>query len=823
MSPHVPADLRQALRALRRAPGFTAAAVLTLALGIGAATAIFSVVNGVLLRPLPFPDPDRLVLLHERARPIGLDRMWVSLPNFRDWRERARSFEEMAAFNAGEAGLTGAGEPEQVRVAWSEGPLLELLGARAVAGRGLAAADDEPGAPAAVVLGHGLWQRRFGGDPAAVGSTVRLDGEPFTVVGVMAPGFAFPDLADAGVEAWVTTAPLVRADPDLLRRGNHWLAVVARLRPGATPESARREMLGLARALREENPDSFDDGVDLTPLAEEVVGGARRPLLLLLGAVGLLLAIACANVAGLLLARGAWRGREIGIRAALGAGRARLVRQLLVESVVLALAAGAAGLLLANWGVEALLSLSPASLPRLDEVGVDGRVLAFGIAVSTLTGAAFGLLPALHASRQDPAALLGEGALRTTAGPRRARLARVLVVVELALAVVLLAGAGLLARSLSGVRGVDPGFDPRGVVLASVSLPTSVYAERERWVAFFDDVLERLRAHPGVTAAGVVTDPPLSGSGRQTGLRIEGAPQPPPGQQPPLTDIQVVSPGYPDAAGIQLVRGRTFEPADGPDAPLAALVDEVLVRRYWPDTDPVGRRLALDDDESGRPRWREVVGVVESVKHYGVDLDAERRAGGELVRPTVYLPHRQEPESSMTIAVRTDGDPAAVVPVLREAVRAVDPAQPVGEVRLLRDLMADSLGPRRLHTVLLGGFAVAALLLAAIGTYGLVAQAVARRAREIGIRIAVGARDEDVVGMIVRQGAALATAGAAAGLAAALGATRLLEGLLFGVGARDPVTLAAVVSVLVAATLLASWIPARRASRIDPIEVLRSE
>jgi predicted permease len=399
----------------------------------------------------------------------------------------------------------------------------------------------------------------------------------------------------------------------------------------------------------------------------------------------------------------------------------------------------------------------------------------------------------------------------------------VLVVVELALAVVLLAGAGLLARSLTGVRRVDPGFDPRGVVLASVSLPTSAYPDRAGRVAFFEEVLARLQAQPGVRAAGIVSDAPLSGSGRQTGLRIEGAQQPPPGQQPPLTDLQTVSPGYPDAAGIRLVRGRTFEAGDDLDAPLVVLVDDVLVRRYWRNVDPIGRRLALDDDESGQPRWREVVGVVESVKHYGVDLDSARRAGGDLVRPTVYMPYGQEPEQAMTIAVRTGDDPAAIVPALREAVRAVDPGQPVGEVRLLRDLVADSLGPRRLHTALLGTFAVAALLLAAVGTYGLVAQAVARRAREIGIRVAVGARRADVVRMIVRQGAALAAAGVAAGLLAALGATRLLEGLLFGVGARDPGTLAAVSAVLAAATLLASWIPARRASRIDPIEVLRSE
>lgn len=807
-------DLRLAGRMLRRNPGFAAMSVLALALGIGATTSIFSVVNGVLLRQLPYPDADRLMLLWEKSEPLQLPRMWVSLPNFNDWRERNRVFEDLAVFGFGETGLTGAGEPEQIPVAWSTRSLFSVLGARPALGRGFTAEEDRPGGPAAVLLSDGLWQRRFGGERDVIGRTVRFDGDPFTIVGIMPRGFDFPELGEEPIEAWVTLGPIVAADPDMQRRDNHpGLTAIGRLRPGMTPEQATREMTGIAAALRQEHPKNFDDGVALVPLKEELVGAARKPLTILLGAVAFLLLIACANVAGLLLAKASGRQRELSIRAALGASRARVLRQLLAESVLLSSLAGALGVLLVGFALDALLAVSPESLPRIASVELDLRVLAFALVISLFTGIVAGMAPAIQATGAQLAESLKEAGARTTAA-RSNRLRRLLVVGELSLALVLLAGAGLMIRSFQRILDVEPGFDARGVVVMGLTAPSSEYPDEAQQAAFFQDILERVRSLPGVSAAGLSTDPPLSGEGRQSGLRIQGQLEPPPGVLPPLADIQVVSPGYLATLKIPLVSGRGFTERDARGAPLVAMVDDAIARRFWPGSSPLGKRIAVDAGEDGQMIWREVVGVVGSVKAYG--LDAESRI-------LVYAPYLQEPESSVALAVRAQTPPATLVPAIRREIWRVDKNQPIGDVRVMENLLASSLGPRRLHVLLLGVFAATALALAALGVYGVLAQAVAHRTREIGIRMAVGASREDVLRLVFRQGLGLVVTGLALGMLGAVGVTRLLRSLLYEVSTTDPLTFALVSLLLVGVALVAIYVPARRATRIDPMGALRYE
>jgi putative ABC transport system permease protein len=813
-------DVGFAFRALRRSPGFALVAVAVLAVGIGATAAIFSVVNGVLLRPLPYAEPDRLVQVWERARHIQLDVMWVAYPNYLDWREKNRSFARTAVYQLGSAGLSGDGDPEQIGVALVSPDLFPVLGAAPELGRAFRPDENRPGAARAVVLSHGLWQRRFGGDPAALGRAVRLDGETYTVVGVMPAGFAFPlggasvqALGGSASEAWVPIG-LFADDPEMRARGSHpGLTMLARLKPGVTLEGARADMEALAAALRAQHPESIDDGVTIRPLKDDVVGVAGKALPILLGAVGLLLLIACANVAGLLVARGAARARELAIRSSLGATRGRLVRQLLAESLLLAAAGGALGLLLARWGVEALLALAPAGLPRVDEVGLDPTVGGFTVAVTLFSAILCGLVPALQASRAGLAAAMAEGGRRTTAGRPAQRLRSAVVAGQLALTVVLLAGAGLLLRSLVRLQAVDPGFDPRGVLMVDVGLPTLRYPDPARQEAFFTTVLKRLAALPGVAVVGAATDTPLSGSGRQSGLRIESRPARS-RDEIPLTDIQVVSPDYFRAMGVRLVKGRAFAPADKAATPPVAIVDAALARRFLGDADPLGQRIAFNNDESGAPLWREVVGVVEAVKSQGLDAEA---------RVLVYVPYLQEPESTMTLVMRARGDAAALAAAARREVWAVDPEQPVTSVRLMDGLLAESLAPRRLNAALLALFAAAALALSAVGAYGVVSTSVARRTQEIGVRMALGARKTDVLGLVLRQAMRPALAGIAAGLAAALAAARLLAGLLYGVTPADLPALAGAASLMAAVAVLACWLPARRAAGVDPMAALRYE
>lgn len=807
-------DLRFAVRQLRADPSFTVTALVALALGIGATAAIFSVVNGVLLRPLPYAHADRLVMMVEKSDRVQLPRMWVSLPNFEDWKERNRSFETLGAFGTAVVGLSGAGDPERIQLSWVTGELLNVLSARPAIGRSFNAEEQVVGGPRSVVLEHGLWQRRFASDPGVLGRTVQLDGQDYTVVGVMPPGFQFPQVFGGRVEAIISTAPVVEEEPDIRRRTNHpGLVALGRLRPGVTVDQARAEMQQLAAQLRQENPENFDDGVVVASLKDEVVGDARTALLVLLAAVFFLLLIACANVAGLQLARGAWRERELSLRSALGASRGRLIRQLLTESMLLSVIGGALGLLVGTWGAAALLSISPGSLPRADQVDVDGRVLLFSLVVVSLTGLLSGLAPAFLVSRTDLGDALKEGSGRTTSGLHRQRFRRLLVVSELALAVVLLAGAGLMIRSFQRLSNVHPGFDPSGVVMMELTLPTVRYPRPEQQSAFFSQVLERVGSLPAVTAAGVVTDPPLSGGGRQSGLRIADQ-APPSGELPPLTDIEVVSPGYFHALGVPLIDGRRFSEQDGVTATRVAIVDEALARRFWPGGNPIGKRVAFDNDEKGVALWREIVGVVRTVKNYGLDATG---------RMLIYVPSLQAPEATMTLVVRGGVAPAELVPAIRREIQALDSSLPLGDPRVLEQLLVDSVAPRRLQALLLSVFAATALLLASLGTYGVVAYSAARRSHEIGIRIALGAGRVQVLSMILRQGATLTLVGSAVGLLAALMLTRTLRSQLYEISPTDPLTFACITAVITLVALVASYLPARRATKVDPLVALRSE
>ncbi|MET0398767.1 MAG: ABC transporter permease [Longimicrobiaceae bacterium] len=791
-------DLRFALRTLLRSPAFAGVAILTLALGIGAVATLFSVVDGVLLRPLPFREPDRLV----SVSPALLRGEYVLA------RDRSRSFAELGGYQGGVGfGLSGGGEPERVTGAYASTNLFAALGAEPLLGRGFAAGEDQPGRGAVVVLGHGLWRRRFGGDPAAVGRTVTLDGEPRTVVGVMPAEFRFPS---AETELWVP----VPLDPAPHAVGALWgmggFQAVGRLAPGATPRQALAELGALARAMRAENPlwtppEPYRADAAVVPLRDAVVGEVRPTLLVLLAAVGFVLLIACANVANLLLARGLGRAREMALRSALGAGRGRLVRQLLTESLVLALAGGAAGLLLASWGLRWLVAALPADTPRLAEVALDGRVTALALGATLLTGVAAGLLPAWRVTRRELQGPLREGA---GAGGGRRRLSGVLVAAEIGLAMVLVVGAGLLIRSVRALVAVDPGFRTERVVSARIDPPESLYGDPARQRAFYAEVLGRVQALPGVGAAGLTSQLPLGGEPSSWATAVEGVTLDP--NALPMFDRRAVTPEYLRTLGVRLVRGRAFTAADREDAPPVALVDEAAARRFWPAEDPVGKRI-------GHPwanDWMTVVGVVAEVRSAGL-------AGEQ--NPAYYVPFAQKPGAGMTLVARTTSPPEALAGSLRAVVAGVDPRVPVSRVRAMDEWVAQSVARPRLTAVLLGAFAGLALLLGAVGVYGVVAYTVGERTREIGLRIALGAGVGDVVGMVLRQGALLAAAGIGAGLLASLAATRALAGLLYGVTATDPLTFAVVPAILAAAALLATWLPARRASRVDPMSALRGD
>jgi putative ABC transport system permease protein len=807
-------DLKYAARLLAKRPGFTAAVALTLALGIGANTTVFSVVNAVLLRPLPIPEPDRVVRVFETSRREVVERRPASYPDFVDWREQNTVFEHIAAFDSVAFTLTGGEEAVRVAGEMVSPSYFPLLGVQPVLGRTFLEEEDRgpSGSPVALV-GHGLWQSRFGGRPDILGAAVKLSDRDYTIVGVMPQGFR--GVTD-DAELWVpftSGAAARQMGPALERRGARWHDTIARLAPGVGVEAARREMDAIAGRLEQAFPDTnASRGVLLVAIGEETFGEIRPALLLLLGAVGFILLIACANVANLLLVRMTARRRESAIRAALGAGRWRLVRQYLAESLLLSLLGGALAAILSVWGVEALVAVSPVEFPSFVDASPDAKVLGFTLAVAALTGLVSGLTPALQAAGSDLTEALKEGARGLGSGARN-RLRSGLVVAEIALAMLLLVGAGLVVRSLERIVAVDPGFDPENAVTVSVSLPARQY-QSEAAAAFADRLLERARALPTVEAAAVASDVPLEGSTSAMFATVEGYVP-----ASPADELRVytheVSPGFFAALGVPLKAGRDFGAGDTAGSPRVAVISEAMARRFWPNDDPVGKRLKPGRSTS-EGEWLSIVGVVGDVKHRGLPDNPN----GD---PDVYTPFAQEPGTGFNLVLRTAGDPAAVYAALRKEIQALDADVPVYDMNPMSELVRRETARSRFSALLMSVFAALALALAAVGIYGVMSSAVAQRTHEIGVRMALGARRGDVIRIVVGQGMALTLAGVGVGLGLALALTRVMSGLLYGVSASDPLTYAGVAGVLAVVALAACLIPARRASRVDPMVALRYE
>ncbi|HEX8187723.1 MAG TPA: ABC transporter permease [Pyrinomonadaceae bacterium] len=801
-------DVRYAARTLSKSPGFTLVAVLALALGIGANTAIFSVVKAVLLSPLPYPDSERLVWVRESNPGAEIPDEPASAPNYNDWRTQAGSFEALAAYNDAALTLTGENaEPERVPAAVVSANFFQALGVAPALGRGFTPEEETAGRNRVAVISHGLWRRRFGASPKALGQTLTIAGNPYTVVGVTPPDFKTP-VIEKQPQVWV---PVVFNLAETARRSDY-LSVIGRLKAGATAEQARAELSGVAARLAEQYPASNAGwGVTVAPLHEKVVGDVRSALWVLMGVVGFLLLISCANVANLLLARAAARRQEFAVRSALGARRGRIVRQFLTESVLLSLAGGALGLLLAAWGVELLVALSGGDIPRLDEAGLDARVLGFTFAVSLATGLFFGLLPALSASKADLAESLKEGGGRgPTAGRGSRRLRDSLVVAEIAVAVVMLAGAGLMIRSFLRIQAVDPGFRPENILTLDLALPRAKYKENSQVTAFYDQLTARAAALPGVERAALVDALPLNG-GSILSFVIEGRPELPPEKVQDAEFIEV-SPDFFDVMGIRLVRGERFTERDREGAPVAALVSETMARRYWPGEDPVGKRVNLGNPE--RSPWMTVVGVVSDVRRGGLDKEPY---------PQLYAPVAQLPTRGVTLVARTSGDPLAVVPAVRRELAALDRDLPLYNVRTMEQVLSDSISRRRFQMLLLAAFAGVGLLLAAVGIYGVISYSVAQRRHELGVRMALGARAADILKLVVGQGLGLTLAGVGLGLLGAFALTRVMSSLLYGVSATDPLTFACVSLALLGVALLACLVPARRATKVDPMIALRYE
>lgn len=800
-------DVRYAFRMLNKNRAFTAVASLALALGIGANSAIFSVVNSVLFRPLPFRDPQRLVMIWENHQQRGgPEREWASPADLRDWREQPRSFANVAGLLGWGPTITGSGEPEDLQGAAVSYDTFSMLGVSPILGRSFSEEEDRPGVGRVAVLSHRLWQRRFGADPSIIGNGITLGGVNYSVIGVMPRDFTLPILNNS--EIWTTVGPIL----DGLKgcdRGCVILRVVARVKDGVSTDAAQAEMSTLAAQTAQQYPDTNDGvGTTLVSLHEQVVGDVRLPMLVLLGAVGLVLFIACANVANLLLARAATREREVAIRAALGATRGRLIRQHLTESVVLACLGGALGMLVAYWMVDLLVAFAPKGTPRVAEISVDNGVLGFTLGVALLTGLLFGLAPALLSSKTNFDSALKEGGRDARTSARGNKIRAALVVSEVSLALMLLVGAGLLIKSFVNLQRVDPGFNPRGLLRVDVGLPRSRYSEREKAAAFFKQLAERVSALPGVEAAGGVSTLPLSGGGTDTSFLIEGRPRPEPNREP-VAHYSKVTPDYFRAMGIRLIRGRLLTDADNADAPRAALISEEMVRRYFPDEDPLGRGLLF-----GSKDRREIVGVVADVKSFGLNQDA---------RPTMYFSEQQYPERGMSLVVRASGNPMTQAAAVRSEVQALDRDLAVSNVMTMEDLVSTSLSEPRFVLLLLGVFAGAALTLSVIGVYGVVSYSVTQRSHEIGVRMALGAQIADVLKLVVWRGMGLVGAGVAVGLAGAYALSRVMESLLFGVGARDFATFAVTAVLLAGVALGACFVPARRATKVDPVIALRCE
>jgi putative ABC transport system permease protein len=812
-------DLHYGLRMLLKHPGVTAIAVLTLALGIGANTAIFSVVNAVLLNPLPYKQPDRLVSLWENVPSHG--RWRVAPANFFDWKKQNTVFEDVSAFGASSLTLTGDGEPEQLIGTRVSSGYFAVVGVDPMIGRAFLPEEHERGKGQVVILGHAFWQRRFGGDRSILNRSVTLDGANYTVVGVMRAGI-YP--------GWPTTGGRINFDEQQQQfwvpmsftaqwaalRTAHVLGVLARLKPGVSLEQATTDMNTLAARLEQEHTENRGEGIVVNPFINEVVGDVRPALFTLLGAVGLVLLIACANVAGLLLAQHAGRNKEIAIRAALGAGRLRLVRQFFLEGLVLSLIGTAAGLAIAALGTRVLLQFVPAGVPRLAQVGLDLRVLGFTMLISLGTCLIFGLVPAWHASKVDLHTALEQSGRTSGPGASRLRFRQLLVVFQVSIAVMLVIGAGLLIKSFWLLQRVDPGFQAEGVLSAGLTLPASKYADPAQINNFHKQLLERISALPGVKTATIAYDHPLQ-SNWLDAFQIEGRVATAEGQSPSANFLPV-GPDYFDTVGVRLAAGRKFMPQDDQDHPGVAIVNESFVRHYFPNENALGQRMRPSPPgriwNNQRLTSFEIVGIVHDVKLAGLEAPAE---------PAYYLPASQAPLQDMTLLVRTTADPLSVVGAVRGAVLSIDPNQPISNVSTLEKVVDDSIAQRRLNMLLMGLFGGLALLLSAVGIYGLLSHAVTQRTQEMGIRMALGAQVGDVLKLVLRQGMMLALAGEAIGLVAAFLLTRLIRGLLFGVTPNDATTFVAVAGVLAVVALLACYLPARRATKVDPLVALRYE
>ncbi|HLL75967.1 MAG TPA: ABC transporter permease [Pyrinomonadaceae bacterium] len=802
-------DVRYAARMFLKSPGFTAVALLALALGIGANTAIFSVVHAVLLRSLPYGEPERLAVVWETSSRRATRHNVTSPANFVELRDQTKSFESMAAFYDWRFNLTGAGDPVEVPAQVTTGNLFSVLGAQAALGRTYTQEEVEAGNTNVAVLSHGFWQSQLGGARDVLGKTVSINGEPVEIIGVMPPEFRWfvKENSRGGKPAamWVPTSFQIT-------RGRY-IQAVGRLRPGVSLDEARAEVQTVAARLEQQAPDyNAGLGVALVPVREQLAGELKTPLMILLGAVGFVLLIACANVANLQLARAAARSKEIAIRAALGAGRARVIRQLLTESVMLAVVGGLLGLGVAAWGVDALAALSPPNLIAAGEVRVSMPVLGFTFGVSLLTGVVFGLMPALEAARFDPNDALKESGRGSTGGPRGKRLRSAFVVAQVALALVLLVGAGLMIKSFSRLQSVDPGFDPENLLTMRVDLPATKYKEDAAIVAFYRQAAERLAALPGVRSATAINYLPFySGLGARTSFTIEGREAPRPGEEP-STDVRVTDENYFRTLNIPVLRGRTFTAQEAAEKRPVIVVTEALARKYFPGEDPLGRRIAVEMEEN--PPMLEIIGVVGDARYD--KLDAE-------LYPMVYHTLPQLTYNAMTFVLRTDGGPLALSAAARREVQQIDRDLPLADVRTLQSWIGESVSRTRFGTLLLTVFAGVALLLAAVGIYGVMSYTVAQRQHEIGIRMAMGAQRRDVIWLVVGHGLLLTAAGVALGALGAFGLTRLMEGLLYGVSATDPLTFGGVALVLSAAALLACYLPARRATKVDPMTALRYE
>jgi predicted permease len=814
-------DLRYGGRMLVKNPGFTLVAVITLALGIGANTAIFSVVNGVLLRQLPYEKPEQLALIWEKFSSWGLEQVPVSASEFVDYRDQAQSLLSLAAFDTADFNLTGGDLPERVPGAQVSANLFPLLGVKPQLGRVFVDEENEPGRDNVVLLSHTLWQRRFGADPGIIGRTLALSGRGYTVIGVMPPSFQFP-MSLFGIKGVTFTQPAelwtpVAFSADRLKeRANRSLGLIGRLKPGVTITQANAAVNAIAHRMRQQYPENYPPagwGAYAVSLHEQVVGQMQLPLLVLLGAVSLVLLIACANVASLLLARSTVRRKEMAVRAALGASRRRITRQLLTESLLLAFCGGGLGLLIALWGTDQLVSLSAQTLPRMKEVGMDGRVLGFTLAISMLTGIIFGSMPIIEASKLDLNDALKEGGRRATVSAGQRRLRNLIVAAEFALALVLLIGAGLLSRSFWRLNNVSPGFEPENVLTFQLTLPWASYPESRQVAEFFKQAIARIAHLPGVKAVGATSILPLSGSNSDQGFLIEGR------AFRDLNDVgdeefRVVTPDYFSAIGIPLRTGRLFNDADNDDVARVTIINQAFARRHFQGEEPLGKRLTMDDPRGSNVKWLTIVGVVGDVRHNGLNAEA---------KPEFYVPHPQYTRSSMILVARAAADPASLSAVIRREILALDPQLPLYNVRPMERIIDESVAPQRLPTLLFGGFAAIALMLAAIGIYGVMSYSVAQRTHEIGIRIALGAGTRDVLKLVVTEGMRPALAGIAIGLAASFGLTRLMKSLLFDVSATDPLTFVAMALLLTGIGVLACWVPARGATKVDPLVALRTE